>query len=294
MAPPALAADAHKGDAGRVLIVAGSAMMPGAAILAGRGALRAGAGLVTIACQDRTLTEILPAAIPEATYLDLDVRRAIRDQKGRAFGGLLTERADHAIACGPGLGVVAEIRDLVDVLVQEFTGPVVLDADALNVLGPEPERLADAVCQLVLTPHPGEASRLLGREISAEPEDRRDAAMELARRAGAVVCLKGRGTVVTDGERTEVNETGNPGLATAGSGDVLSGICAAYLASSQQDPSGGFDVLRAARAAVHVHGLAGDLARDELGERAVTASDLIAHLPAAQAEHLAATAEEER
>jgi NAD(P)H-hydrate epimerase len=285
MAPPALAADAHKGDAGRVLIVAGSAMMPGAAILAGRGALRAGAGLVTIACQDRTLTEILPAAIPEATYLDID---------GRAFGGLLAERADHAIACGPGLGVAAGVRDLVDVLVQEFTGPVVLDADALNVLGPEPERLADAVCQLVLTPHPGEASRLLGREISAEAEDRRDAAMELARRAGAVVCLKGRGTVVTDGERTEVNETGNPGLATAGSGDVLSGICAAYLASSQQDPSGGFDVLRAARAAVHVHGLAGDLARDELGERAVTASDLIAHLPAAQAEHLAATAEEER
>ena len=285
MAPPALAADAHKGDAGRVLIVAGSAMMPGAAILAGRGALRAGAGLVTIACQDRTLTEVLPAAIPEATYLDLD---------GRAFGGLLSERADHAIACGPGLGVATGVRDLVDVLVQEFTGPVVLDADALNVLGPEPERLADAACQLVLTPHPGEASRLLGREISAEPEDRRDAAMELARRAGAVVCLKGRGTVVTDGERIEWNETGNPGLATAGSGDVLSGICVAYLAASQLDPSNEFDVLRAARAAVHVHGLAGDLARDELGERALTASDLVAHLPAAQAEHLAATAEEER
>jgi NAD(P)H-hydrate epimerase len=268
-----------------VLIVAGSAMMPGAAILAGRGALRAGAGLVTIACQDRALTEVLPAAIPEATYLDLD---------GRAFGGLLSERADHAIACGPGLGVAAGIRDLVDVLIQEFTGPIVLDADALNVLGPEPERLAAAVGQLVITPHPGEASRLLGREVTAEPEDRRDAAMELARRSEAVVCLKGRGTVVTDGERIEVNETGNPGLATAGSGDVLSGICVAYLAASQRDPSDGFDVLNAARAAVHVHGLAGDLARDELGERAVTASDLVAHLPAAQTAHLAAATETER
>jgi NAD(P)H-hydrate epimerase len=268
-----------------VLIVAGSAMMPGAAILAARGALRAGAGLVTIACQERALTEVLPAAIPEATYLDLD---------GRAFGGLLAERADHAIACGPGLGVTAGVRDLVDVLIQEFTGPVVLDADALNVLGSEPERLADAVGQLVLTPHPGEASRLLGREVSAEPEDRRDAAMELARRAAAVVCLKGKGTVVTDGERTEWNETGNPGLATAGSGDVLSGICVAYLAASRRDPSDGFDVLRAARAAVHVHGLAGDLARDELGERAVTASDLVDYLPSAQTAHLAATAEAEQ
>ena len=169
-----------------------------------------------------------------------------------------------------------------------------LDADALNVLGPEPERLAAAVGQLVITPHPGEASRLLGREVTAEPEDRRDAAMELARRSEAVVCLKGRGTVVTDGERIEVNETGNPGLATAGSGDVLSGICVAYLAASQRDPSDGFDVLNAARAAVHVHGLAGDLARDELGERAVTASDLVAHLPAAQTAHLAAATETER
>ena len=96
MTPPALAVDAHKGDAGRVLIIAGSAMMPGAAILAGRGALRAGAGLVTIACQDRALTRVLPAAIPEVTYLDLD---------GSSFAGLLTDRSDHAIACGPGLGV---------------------------------------------------------------------------------------------------------------------------------------------------------------------------------------------
>lgn len=183
------------------------------------------------------------------------------------------------------------MRDLVDVLIHDYRGHIVLDADALNVLGTEPERLAGASGQLVLTPHPGEASRLLGREISGESEDRRDAAMDLARRAEAVVCLKGRETVVTDGERIEINETGNPGLATGGSGDVLSGICAAYLAASQLDPSGRFDVLRAARAAVHVHGLAGDLARDALGERALTASDLITHLPAAQAEHLAAAAE---
>jgi len=281
-APPALARDAHKGDAGRALIVAGSVMMPGAAILAGRGALRAGVGLLTIACQDRDLTRILPAAIPEATYLDID---------GCAPSQLFAERTDHAIACGPGMGVSAGVRELVDVLVREFSGPLVLDADALNVLGPEPERLSGAAGELVLTPHPGEAARLLGRELGSAESERRDAAMELARRAEAVVCLKGRGTVITDGERIEVNETGNPGLATAGSGDVLAGICVAYLAVSRLHPSPEFDALCAARAAVHVHGLAGDLARDELGERAVTASDIVSYLPAAQEAHRAACAE---
>lgn len=284
-APPALARDAHKGDAGRALIVAGSAMMPGAAILAGRGALRAGAGLVTIACQDRSLTQTLPGAIPEATYLDLD---------GSDTRGLFAERGEHAVACGPGLGLSEGVGELVQALLREYTGPVVLDADALNVLGPEPERLSDSACELVLTPHTGEASRLLGREVSAAAEDRRDAALELARRAGAVVCLKGQGTVVTDGERIELNETGNPGLATAGSGDVLTGICVAYLAASRQQPGAGFDVLRAARAAVYVHGLAGDLAREELGERAVTASDVVSCLPAAQEAHRVAHEEAAR
>jgi len=284
MAPPTLATDAHKGDAGRVLVVAGSATMPGAAILAGRGALRAGAGLVTIACQDRELLRVLPAAIPEATYLDLD---------GTAFAALLSERSDDAIACGPGLGVAPGVRELVDALIQAYSGHVVLDADALNVVGPEPERLAGAKSQLVLTPHPGEAARLLGREISGDPHDRRDAAMELARRSEAVVCLKGAGTIVTDGERVEENETGNPGMATAGSGDVLAGVCAAYLAVARIGSSTEFDVLRAARAAVHVHGLAGDLAAEALGERSVTASDLVAHLSAAQRSHLDTLASKE-
>lgn len=273
MAPPLLAPDAHKGDAGRVLIVAGSVTMPGAAILAGRGALRAGAGLVTIACQERELMRVLPPAIPEATYLALD---------GVAFAEILEGRQDDSIACGPGLGIGQGVRELVEALVASHGGPAVLDADALNVLGGEPELLADAARGLVLTPHPGEAARLLGREITRAPDDRRDAALELARRTGAVVCLKGAGTIVTDGERLEVNETGNVGMATAGSGDVLAGICAAYLAASHRGGAGGFDVLRAARAAVHVHGLAGEFAAAALGERAVTASDLVAYLPAAQ------------
>ena len=115
----------------------------------------------------------------------------------------------------------------------------------------------------------------------------------MARRSEAVVCLKGAGTIVTDGERVEENETGNPGMATAGSGDVLAGVCAAYLAVARIGSSTEFDVLRAARAAVHVHGLAGDLAAEALGERSVTASDLVAHLSAAQRSHLDTLASKE-
>ena len=253
--------------------------MPGAAVLAGRGALRAGAGLVTIACQAPLMMGSLPAALPEATYLELGVKR---------LGVQLSERSDDAIVCGPGLGVGASIRTLVEELLESYEGRVVLDADALNVIGQEPERLAGTAAQLVLTPHPGEASRLLGRKISPEPAARRDAAMELARRAEAIVCLKGAGTVVTDGERLEVNETGNVGMATAGSGDVLAGICAAYLAASSLAKREDFDALRAARAAVYVHGLSGDLAAESLGERAVMASDLVEALAGAQAAHLTA------
>ena len=284
MAPPALDSSAHKGDAGRVLLIAGCRTMPGAAALAGRSALRAGAGLVTIACQAPDMMNSLPAALPEATYLELGVQK---------LGVQLGERSDDAIVCGPGLGVTASVRALVEELLKSYEGHVVLDADALNVIGQEPERLTDSGAQLVLTPHPGEASRLLGRQLSPEPSARRDAAMELARRSGAIVCLKGAGTVVTDGERVEVNETGNAGMATAGSGDVLAGICAAYLAASSLASSEDFDALRAARAAVYVHGLAGDLAAGALGERAVIASDLVESLAGAQTAHLTAAFAEE-
>jgi ADP-dependent NAD(P)H-hydrate dehydratase len=279
MNPPTLELSAHKGDAGRVLLIAGSRTMPGAAVLAGRGALRAGAGLVTIACQAPEMMASLPAALPEAIYLELGAKE---------LGAQLAERSDDAIVCGPGLGVTASVRALVEELLESYEGSVVLDADALNVIGQEPERLADSRAQLVLTPHLGEASRLLGRRLSSEPAERRDAALDLARRAEAIVCLKGAGTVVTDGERVEVNETGNAGMATAGSGDVLAGICAAYLAASSIAGSEDFDALRAARAAVYVHGLAGDLAAGALGERAVMASDLVDSLADAQIAHHAA------
>jgi len=266
--PPPLAEDAHKGDAGRLLVVAGSAPMPGAAILACRAAQRGGAGLVTLVGESFELARCVAVASPETVHVTLDA------------GGLarrLTEGVDRAAVAGPGLGVTEATRACVDALVADFAGPVALDADALTAVAGEPERLARSA-PTVLTPHPGEASRLLGRTIERDGERREQAARELARRAGAIVCLKGAGTVVTDGERVAVNASGNPGMATAGAGDVLLGLVGAYLLGL--GPA--YDAFDAAAAAVHVHGLAGDLAAAEFGRRALRASDLVDFLPAAQ------------
>ena len=283
--PPRLARDAHKGDAGRVLCVAGSETMPGAAILCARAAQRAGAGLVAMGCLDALLFSVLSPAAPEAVLVDLTelFERGGRTRPGAAQA--LFVRAPHAVLLGPGLGDDARTRAVLALALEHVAVPMALDADALNALDGEPERLRGARAPLVLTPHPGEAARLLGRAVPAEPEGRARAARELAERAGALVCLKGSGTIVAESSgELWVNPTGNPGMATAGAGDVLSGILVAYLARAASQPARGFGVRDAARAAVYVHGCAGDLAAARLGERALIASDLVAELAGAQRE----------
>jgi NAD(P)H-hydrate epimerase len=274
---PTLAADAHKGDAGRVLCIAGSRTMPGAAILVARAAQRAGAGLVSAVCLDPAVAAALPLAAPEAVLVEaFDAERT---------AGELDARAAHARLCGPGIGDDARARALVrGLLASAFDGPLVLDADALNALDGEPERLRAARGAVVITPHPGVAARLVGRDPGRDPRARADAARERARRSGAIVCLKGHGTVVTDGAALFVNATGNPGMATAGAGDVLAGLLVAYLARAAAAGGPGLRALDVARLAVHVHGRAGDLAAAELGRAALIASDLVERLPAAQRE----------
>lgn len=287
---PELPLDAHKGDAGRVLFLCGRRTMPGAAILALRAAQRAGAGLVTLGCLERELLDVVPGAVPEAVYLDLSDSPGI--EQGRLPEPLLG-RDDHAWVIGPGLGAGTRTRGLVGGVLGTVRAagghalPLVLDADALNVLGAQPEALRAYPGPLVITPHPGEAARLLGRAVPSDAAGRIACARELARRARAICCLKGAGSVVSDGERDFVNPTGNPGMATAGAGDVLCGILGAYLATCvtlgdlgpRCAPWSPFD---AVLAAVHVHGLAGDLAAAQLGRRGTIASDLVDHLPPAQ------------
>lgn len=280
LVPPPLERDAHKGDAGRVLVLAGSRTMPGAAVLVARGAARGGAGLVAVGCLDAALASILPVALPEAVLIDL--------ARLGELGFALEELRPHALVAGPGTGRGgrgAELARLVARLCSESprSTPLVLDADALTNLAGEPEALRAVAGPLVLTPHPGEARALLGREVPRDADGRVEAARELARLTGAICCLKGAGTVVTDGERVYVNDTGNPGMATGGAGDVLAGVVAAYLAHPalrSGDPA--WTPLDAACAAVRAHGLAGDLAAAHVGRRALIASDLVGWLGPAQ------------
>lgn len=254
---------AHKGDFGTVLVIAGSVDMLGAAVLCATAALRGGAGLVQVALP-RALQPLLPLAVPCATTLlrsPTVVRRAAA--------------AADAVVVGPGLGASAATRALVENVLAAARAPVVLDADALNVLAPLHGPLRGPTAGIVLTPHPGEAARLLGTEVRAVQADRRAALRELCRRSGATVVLKGAATLVGDGRRIFTNRTGNPGLATGGAGDVLAGLLAALLAQ-------GLTPFAAASLAVRVHGAAGDRVARRLSEPGLIASDL----PLAIAEEL--------
>lgn len=274
-APPELPAGAHKGLAGRVLCVVGSDRYPGAAVLVARAAQRAGAGLVTVATTSERVANALPIAVPEAVLAGITSERELRSR--------FDECSDHARVAGPGLGDTRATRALVEALLERTRDvPIVLDADALNVLAGDWKRMTRARAPLVLTPHPGEAERLLGRSVGGDDRSRLAAAREISARSGAICCLKGAATVVASGERVFVNATGNAGMATAGAGDVLAGILAAYLAACATGIDARWTPWDAACAAVHVHGLAGDLARARLGTRGLVASDLVQFLPAAQ------------
>ncbi|MEQ1894900.1 MAG: NAD(P)H-hydrate dehydratase, partial [Planctomycetota bacterium] len=188
--PPPLAPDAHKGEAGTVLALSGCETMPGAALLAARAAQRGGAGLVAQGCLDANLLLLVPLAAPEAVLVDLS---ECFDRSGRVLADArarLLERRATSVLVGPGLGGGARTRALVELALELFCVPLVLDADALNVFAGEPERLRAARAPLVLTPHPGEAARLLGRRVGRASAERVAAARELAQRTGALVCLR--------------------------------------------------------------------------------------------------------
>lgn len=268
--------DAHKGDAGRVLVIAGSPGFTGAAVLAGNGAARAGAGLVTVGVP-QLLQPVVAAKLTEAMTLGLpatpvgtlgpDALPVIRDWAGRV----------DAVALGPGLSQQPGVAELVVAVVEQLPVPLVVDADGLNALGGRTAVLRDRAVETVVTPHPGELSRLLGISIGQIQADRLVAARSAAIELDCVVVLKGAATVVADpsGEAW-INPTGNPGMASGGMGDVLTGIIAGLVAGD----CGG---LQAAVAGVYLHGLAADLAAADLGRRGILASDLLERLPRAYA-----------
>ncbi|MGB7736189.1 MAG: NAD(P)H-hydrate dehydratase, partial [Thermoguttaceae bacterium] len=241
----------------------------GAAGLAGMAALRGGAGLVRLAVAEAIVDTV---ASFEPSYMTAPLPCDAAGRIAAAAYDRIVELAEKAtvVACGPGLGRSLELDQLVLRLYREIAKPMVFDADALNALSSEPETLAHPGGPRILTPHPGEFARLVDGKL--EPELRADAAVQLAARCGIVVVLKGHRTLITDGARQAINTTGNPGMATGGTGDVLTGLITA-LCCQHLEP---FD---AARLGVHLHGLAGDLAAEELGEVSLVASDVILFLP---------------
>lgn len=269
---PARAATAHKGDAGRVFVLAGSVGLSGAAALCTMGALRIGAGLVTLGIPKslhdpmvKKLTEAMLKVLPETKEGSLSLQ-------GLPEIVSTMEKMD-AVAIGPGLSQHPQTKALVCQLLPKVTKPLVLDADGLNALAVDLSVLNKLLLPIILTPHPGEMGRLIRQSSEDVQRDRERTAKEFAKKYKVIVVLKGHQTVVAsfDGS-VYVNETGNPGMASGGSGDVLTGVIAGLLAQK-------LALVDAARLGVHLHGLAGDLAARERGEIGLIASDLVDKIP---------------
>ena len=278
-APPERTADSHKGTYGRVLIVGGSRGMSGAAGLAGLGALRGGAGLVSIAVPEAILPMV---AAMEPSYLTIPLPDDAQGKLSAAAHGHLQQVVANqsAVAIGPGWGQSAELTELARRLYTEVALPLVIDADGLNALAKMPDALASPPgpdgqpAPRVLTPHPGEFSRLCGATMREIQENRERLALEFARERRVILVLKGHRTLVTDGDRLYENTTGNPGMATGGTGDVLTGLITSLAAQ-------GLEAFEAAQLGVYLHGLAGDLAAADLSQPGLIASDLPRYLGAA-------------
>jgi NAD(P)H-hydrate epimerase len=272
-------AASHKGDHGHLLAVAGSRNKSGAAVLLARGALRAGVGLITVATTTSAQERV---AVQQAEVMTEPLAETADGEMAAAAAPvaleLLTRR--DALALGPGLGTGDETREAVRAIVAGSTAPMVIDADGLHALATSPDALPlpERRRPVVLTPHPGEAARLLGIETTEVQTDRLAAARRLALTSAAVVVLKGHQSIVAcPTGRIGISSAGNPGMATGGTGDVLTGVLGALLAS-------GLSAWDSARLAVFVHADAGDRAARRLGQDGMIASDLIDELPAALAE----------
>ena len=257
---------AHKGKFGKLLLLCGSRGYTGAAALAARGALRSGAGLVFLGVPE-TIYAI------EAVKLDEPVVFPLPDWGGTLSTDAVPEILERlskmdAVLIGPGLGRSEGALAAVKAVLEHFRGPVVVDADGINNLSRHKDILRGREYPTILTPHDGEFARLGG----VIGPDRSASAEALAKELGAVVLLKGHRTVITDGDRTYVNRTGNPGMAVGGSGDVLSGIIVSLLGQ-------GLPALEAAACGAWLHGAAGDLCANEIGQYGMLPSDLVEALP---------------
>lgn len=263
---PDRASDSHKGNYGKILLLCGSMGYTGAPALAAMGALRSGAGLVFLG---------VPASIYqiEAIKLTEPIVLSLPDTDGKlnkAAVSVITSLLDtmDALLIGPGLGKSDTVSELVHTVLKEYSGPVVLDADGINAILAHKDILRERTGSTILTPHLGEFKRLDAHTY----RNHVDAAEAFAKQYDVMVVLKGNRTVITDGEVTYINHTGNPGMAVGGSGDVLAGIITSLIGQ-------GIDPLRAAACSAWLHGKAGDICAEELGQYGMLPSDMLSVLP---------------
>ncbi len=272
---PARNPDGHKGTFGKLFVLAGSLGMTGAAALTAKSAYRSGCGLVKIGCP-RTVLPIIASLVTEATSWPLpDVAK-----KGalavRCLGEVRSLTDDHdAVVIGPGIGQHRETKELIRRYVARLEKPAIIDADGLNSLAGHPDIIKESPAPLVLTPHPGEFKRLTEKSVPKEISEKIELAIATARELGCVLVLKGSPSLVANVDGTcYLNPTGNDGMASGGTGDVLSGMIGSFLAQ-------GMSSIDAAVCAVYIHGLAGDFAAAEYTERSMIAGDMVDYLPEA-------------
>ena len=264
--------DAHKGDFGKVCIIGGCIGMSGAPALAGRAALRSGAGLVRVAVPESILP-IVASIEPSYTTISLAEDSAGRISAKAINTILEAVNENDCLAFGPGIGTSSTLRSILETLLEQKQLRLLIDADGLNNLSAIKDWPDKLKANLILTPHPGEMKRLWSGLFREKlPSDRQDQAGKLAKHTKTIVVLKGAGTVVTDSQKVYINKTGNPGMATAGSGDVLTGVITALIGQGLSN----FD---AAVLGVYIHGLAGDIAAEKFGETSLIATDIIDSLP---------------
>lgn len=263
---PKRKADSHKGDYGRILLLCGSKGYTGAAALAAMGALRAGAGLVYLGVPE-TIYQIEAVKLTEPIVFPLPEQDGMLSKEAIEKIKTMLSTMD-AVLIGPGLGQSEGTLAVTTYILNHFSGPVVVDADGINVLCEHKNILRDRTSPTILTPHPGEYCRLAGITV----DNRICCAVNLAKDLDSVVVLKGHETVITDGNDVIINTTGNPGMAVGGSGDVLAGIIVALLGQ-------GLTTLHAAACGAWIHGAAGDVCAKEIGQYGMLPSDMLQVLP---------------
>ena len=263
--------NSQKGDYGKVLIIGGRTGMTGAPSMAAEAALRMGAGLVTVGICS-SLNPVFEVKLTEAMTYPLPERDGHLSADGAEAVKKLIKRCD-SVLFGPGAGTSADIYLILKEIMENCSVPLIVDADGLNVLAKHPELLEKCSCSLIFTPHEVEMSRLCGQELSEITENRISVSAAYAQENGVTLILKGHHTIVTAADGTQyINNTGNPGLATGGSGDVLAGMVAALAARGIKE-----DI--AAAVAVYLHGKSGDIAAENLSEDSIVATDIIKYIP---------------